>query len=109
MTPKEILIAARARIEDPEHWTRWTPAKTSQKGFSVRATDPSATCFCATGAIQSLGLPKHLEDQAYHLLAAAIDRPYTADPRDAIESFNDSRRGHSEVLAAFDKAIQNAS
>lgn len=47
---KSDLVAARALIANPEHWTYGDHAQT-RDGTLVYPTDPNAYCFCADGAM----------------------------------------------------------
>jgi len=83
MEPKEILIRARKLIEDPEHW-----------GQGAFLQDGK---YCATGALIAVG-DRAPGTPAYQALYNAID--YIGQ----VCSWNDTHT-HTEVLAAFDRAI----
>lgn len=99
MTPKEILIAARAKIADREHWTTGAFAR-AKDGLTRRPDNVDAVCWCSIGAIESIGDWRAVENSnAKILLRLAVGG--------SAVGFNDSHT-HDEVLAVFDKAIQNA-
>lgn len=99
MTPKEILIAARAKIESPENWTRG--------GGRARTEGPHCSqtaIYPATAETYRDALP------AMTLLASAmgIDSDQSCI-LGLIWNWNDrNERTHAEVLAAFDRAIAAA-
>lgn len=98
MTPKEILIAARAKIEAPERWTQGKFAR-AKNGACIGPQTAGAVRWCSIGAIISVGdLP------SYDLLLAAIGGEWNT-----VAEWNDApNRTHAEVLAAFDRAIATA-
>lgn len=115
-TTKEILIAARALIEDPKHWTREALARDAH-GLKVSTRDESAVCFCGAGAVSRIcklefdpdGSGKTEWQRAYN---EATERLRVANGTNII-NINDGlgwcdkegQGGHAAVLAAFDKAI----
>lgn len=107
MTPKEILIAARAKIEAPERWTQGKFAQTPMAD-EVPPDSPLASCWCVLGAIAAITHddPHDIRDEVYWPIHKAIGLP--ADSL-AIPAWNDApTRTHAEVLAAFDRAIAAA-
>lgn len=86
---KEILISARKRIEKPENWI--------QGAFS----NLTQTAFCATGSLLEEG--KEYGSTVYARLREAMNLP----PNEQICNYNDTHT-HAEVIAAFDKAIEEA-
>lgn len=97
MTVKEALIAARAKIADPAHWTQGSQAKTID-GYPVFARNHLATCWCSIGAI-------YFVDGIYTSISAtnALKALEKAMGK-AIFDFNDTHT-HAEVLAKLDEAI----
>jgi hypothetical protein len=86
-TVKEILIAARKRIEKPQNWLRHS------------YYNKNKTAFCAAGAIREEdGTIGPIQSPALTALRQVIGKD------DLIGDFNDTHT-HAEVLAAFDKAI----
>lgn len=102
MNAVDILRAARAKISDPQNWTREESAR-DDAGYPVEPLSHDAVCWCARGAI-SAAAKSGDEFQASNVLRRAI-REQAPDGR--ITDFND-KHDHAEVLAAFDRAIQLA-
>ena len=99
MTPTEILIAAREKIE--RGWTQGAHAR-DRRGKSTPASRGSAVCWCPQGAIGAVSPPEEWKKyrDALGLLEAAVGT-------NLIPSWNDiPGRTQAEVLAAFDKAIE---
>jgi hypothetical protein len=95
-----VLIRARQRIAEPKNWGK------GRRGYDR----PVETC-CASEAIEeSWGAQKwSLRSAAFRRLYAAASLDY-ADKRQNIPDWNDApERTHTEVLAAFDRAIEAAS
>lgn len=95
MDALEVLTKARALIESPEHWVPRFPTR----------EDEACNRFCAARAIWKIrGFGEVSEaaetaaQRAYATLSAVV-RPQEV-PR-----FNDTH-SHADVLAAFDKAIE---
>lgn len=97
MTVKEVLIAARAKIADPAHWTQFEYARRIS-GFGVSPESTYAECWCAIGALASVvGDTARAEKSApYNALLDAMGED--------VDNFNDTHT-HAEVLAKFDEAI----
>jgi len=104
MSTRDLLIAARARIEKPEHWTQGCYARASD-GSEVLPESPNAVCWCALGAIRVV-LGGHFDplgpfDKAEYALMGVLpdgaSSPYVSD-------YNDNR-SHRSVLRLYDKAI----
>jgi hypothetical protein len=94
MTAAEVLRAARARVE--QGWTRGGCA-VDRNGDPVGATNDTAVCWCAFGAIMATDLGVAGADAV-----AAFGRVISGN----IVAFNDDPSTTKEdVLAAFDKAI----
>jgi hypothetical protein len=106
MTAHEILIAARARIAQPERWTKKAFARNAlgQEVFPISA---SAVCWCMMGAMRSV---------AYTTTSDGYFVIHSVDPAEtAIENahnglscpeLNDNdKTTHADVLAMFDRAI----
>lgn len=99
-TIKEVLIAARKKIEKPENWTQGTGAKDIE-GRYADADSPEAVCWCSMGALYAVtaSMPGTYYNQAYEALRDVIN--------DSIAMFNDTH-SHADVIEIFDKAIANA-
>jgi hypothetical protein len=98
MNIKEILIAARAKIERPENWTQGVFARDSQ-GRDVTAKDKTSVCWCALGAVIATNISYEDEELATNYLRIELDAY-----GNSITKFNDTST-HAEVLAMFDRAI----
>jgi hypothetical protein len=95
-SPRDVLIAARAKIADEKNWTQHHYARNA-RGFSIAASDKKACQWCAGGALIAVHPTGILSDYvAADLLRREMDG--------AISHFNDTHT-HAEVLSAFDKAI----
>jgi len=104
MTTKEILIAARAKIERPECWTNGAYARDAA-GREVEPTCPDAVCWCVRGAIDA-STGHHSGNRPASVLFSQAVAGYGAL---YIPIWNDEpNRTHAEVLAAFDRAIAAA-
>lgn len=99
MSVLETLIAAREKIKTPEKWTQGAYARVAS-GDSTAYRDPAATAYCAFGAICAAA--PSAWDEGGCVLALRATRA-----RDSLVRWNDAPgRTHAEVLALFDKAIQ---
>ncbi len=108
---RDVLLAARALIEDPEHWTTGTFARDSQGGDPVEPYSPKATCFCAAGAaLRAMSdLYPELRLTERELLASRLWTPLDRASRrrfgiGSISVAND-RFDHAAVLLLFDDAL----
>ena len=100
MTPREVLVKARALISDPERWCQYHYAVDSAGVMLGDYTSPDAERWCSYAAIMLNGQP-HWQSSG-----DAIDRLHNVVGC-SISHFNDTHT-HAEVLAAFDKAIAEA-
>lgn len=102
MNLREALIAARAVIEDPKHWTTEVAARDAG-GEHVGSRSKDAVCWCAYGAgVKVAGYGGLLAR-----VVSALDTEARAcgfDGYMAITEVND-KMGHAAVLACFDRAI----
>ncbi len=100
MTPREILIAARAVLSGPKAWTKKAFARNTY-GVRIRPTAVSATCFCMIGAIDHVAPTGPEKFDAKRELTCAIPGGR------AVTDFNDDpRTTQADVLAVFDRAIE---
>lgn len=96
----DILIAAKAKIEKPEHWFQGDYHETSLDG-TIK--------YCAVGALlacNSDGVYDRLVNGADLCLRDAVEeqsgRRYVVEYNDADE------RTHAEIIAIYDRAIELA-
>jgi hypothetical protein len=106
-TVAEILRAAKARIEAPEHWCRGQNAR-SAKGRPVKEWSPRATQWCAVGAIfaeqpQVQASP----GEEFHAARMTLNHASVRLCGRASSSANDAF-GHEVVMAIYDEAIRMA-
>jgi hypothetical protein len=96
----DILREARALIDTPEKWTQDAEARDAD-GNEVLYNDPSATCFCAIGAM-SRAADEYSPSRETRILRRAV----FGDVWRPIPSWNDApETSHADVLEAFDRAI----
>ena len=98
MTTVELLKAAKAKIADPEHWTkRWfarTATDAKCMALSVRAVK-----WCAVGACETVGADY---GRAWSLLRENA-------PGGSLPALNDApETTHADIMALFDRAIEAA-
>jgi len=104
----DILRRAKARIEDPDHWTTGAPARGAD-GEGMGGRDSSAVRWCALGALDvELGVfgGYRFRDRARDRARAWAWLRQVAQPG-TISSINDTR-GHAAVMAMYDEAIRLA-
>ncbi len=89
---RDVLIRARARIEDPQHWTQGWQAR-DKFGSPVPTRSRRAVRWCPIGAVN---------------VESGVDAGRCIEDGPArLASFNDKPgRTHAEVLALFDRAIE---
>ena len=100
MKTREILVAARELISQPERWTQGAYAR-DLNGLRVSPGGPNAVCWCAIGAMAKVaGLSSgEMEDSR-----AAITLELAAESNGVIAEWNDAS-DHESVVEAFDRAI----
>jgi hypothetical protein len=101
MTPKEILIAARAKIEAPERWTQGNEARDAN-GNPVGPNSVYAVRWCSAAALNASEANYDEWLAARNLLLRAFGKKYGT-----ITRHNDTST-HAEVRSAFDRAIAAA-
>ena len=99
MTPTEILIAAREKIE--RGWAQKTYAQ-SANGCNVKYSAPDAVCWCSVGAICAVSDGVYASKRAMNILAETIE----IDPSRLTEWNDAPDRTQDEVLIAFGWAIE---
>jgi hypothetical protein len=120
VTVAETLIAARALIADPVHWTQEVHAR-DKHGMPVLPTDPDATCFCADGALtKAAGViiddDGHWGNDEHYYAANKLlcDVTYDLTQQRSYARVNDGdaeiedHEAHAAVLMIFDRAINLA-
>ncbi len=112
MSVREILIRARALIEQPIRLTQGVIARAANRHY-VSATDPEATCWCAEGALvraaeEGAATAVDAVDATKDIAKASRLLSDQVGGR-ALYRFNDDpRTTHADVLKAFDLAIKAA-
>ena len=104
MKTSEILIAAKALIDEPGKWTQGAAARDAN-GRAIEAEEPysAAVCFCSIGA---------LDASTQDCFTAFIDGKRflkkAISLRDVVY-FNDTHtHTHAEVMQMWDRAIELA-
>lgn len=108
-TAKDLLIEARAVIEDPQNWITGHYAQ-DRTGRSVAEWSAQACKWCAKGALYKViygtrdGFVTSVEEngRAHNALDAAA---LVLKGHDSIIALND-REGHMAVLEAYNHAIE---
>lgn len=117
-TVYEILVSARGRIADPEHWLKGCEA-TDAQGSCIPAWHPAACNFCSLGAIQAVyyggdydrrevQFAVDLYSKLFEPLVCNIpeDLRLEVTPKNQVVAFNDKPAvTHEMVLKMFDDAI----
>ena len=102
MTPHEILIAARAKIDKHQRWCKGAFSK-DHNGEEVSPVSVNAVRFCALGAIRAV-TPDPLgrsEARAALRLASGYGR------NEIIFELNDHPKArHADIMALYDRAIE---
>ncbi len=117
MTPREILIAARELISEPQRWVQgyaYARTRRTDEGEGILrlpvSTCEDAECFCALGAVQyvvGFNDPCLTSDRISGRAGWDVRRAVAALAAVSgvdVEDFNDHST-HAEVLALFDEAI----
>ncbi len=104
MTTKEILIAARKKIERPECWTKGALARNAA-GTELIIGRESAVCWCAFGATEAANAGNN-DHEASDAERSADNALRSLVPNRDVPSFNDAATTtHADILALFDRAI----
>lgn len=118
----QILRRAREKIDNPDHWIKGLEARTAS-GDICDPWDKQAFCYCSIGAVRAAFVDiQRFVDRAmttmpqrmvFEILANQIDpsrdKWSTAPVTCTITAFNDGlSTKHYEVLAVFDRAIEEA-
>jgi hypothetical protein len=111
-TVHQVLVEAKALIEDKAHWTQLYYA-TAANGRAVDANNENATCFCSVGAVyRVLDLNENMSPP--EIWRTPHPNAIAALNRAAMELFEgncgivmvNDRNGHEAVMQVFDRAIQ---
>lgn len=119
MTPRvDVLIAARALIADPAHWTQGAYARESPFGDYADVQSAEAKCFCGLGALsRAAGIEDPLavdEVPEYRLLQRAVGKltdgrcNFVPSINDGYARLPDGLTPHEGVLKLYDLAIEEA-
>lgn len=108
----DLLRRARRRITDPARWCQRTYAADAQ-GYGRRASDRTATRWCAVGALQaeSYHAAGLVVREAHRRLNGAAELPEAPNAEGVpiryqrVEWVND-HLGHDAVLEVYDAAIR---
>jgi len=104
---KQVLINARARIADPNHWTRSFLACT-EAGHPAAWYDPSAAKWCAMGAIYCGAYELAGDrDEAARIATKVAKSISPFGLCSGLMIMNDAR-GHAAILARIDEALAAA-
>ena len=103
METREILIAARAIITEPEHWTQGHSARTAS-GDPITIGDPIAYAFCASGAIWR-SLDNDVADSKLHSAFGALNECLPAGFESVVDYNDADATRHADVIALFNRAI----
>lgn len=104
--PREILIAAREKITTPERWCQGAHAR-DEGGQTVLAKDPAACVWCIDGALWAV--TRFTQTSARASASILLGEQIGAYSANSIHKWNDApERTHAEVLAAFDRAIEES-
>jgi len=107
MKPSDILIRAKEKISDRDHWIRGCSALNAMFR-PVGSSDPQARYWCASGAVTSvLGADYNFALDGPSLALTYLDDAAGEMGASGIVFLNDTRF-HEDVMEAFDRAIEKA-
>lgn len=111
MKVSEMLIKAKALIENEANWIQGQYARETPNGKTLSPRDGRAKCFCAIGALRHVDGATGHGDGVLMKAAEVLAKFAGAESADThsgrVMKFND-RASHADVLAMFDKAIAEA-
>lgn len=99
---KSLLIAAKAVIADPKHWTQGAFARRANNLVADSASSSDACQWCAVGALRKVD-PSHSDAYADALCLLSDQTPN----RGLVAVFNDQVT-HGQIMEIFDAAISQA-
>ena len=102
ITAHQVLVKARALINDPKHWTADAFAKAGS-GLMVSPRSSKAVCWCADGAIQRAAWAT-ISD-AKERARWTLDDVARAEHGASYVGVNDEL-GHEAIIGVFDLAIE---
>jgi hypothetical protein len=98
MSTKDELERVKARIADPQRWTRLVCARNAG-GEEVGSNDPDATCWCFVGACTKEGV----KGETVEMIYLAMNK-YPEFENLSRGILNDAM-GHDAVMRVLDRAI----
>lgn len=110
-TTTQILIGARKRIEDSEHWIKHSTAKKYDKNgnlINCDATDSDACAWDPAGAVEAeIPAGQYLNYLPHYLQAVILLDQHCL--KGSVRIFNNRpATTHKDILNIFDKAIERA-
>lgn len=107
----QLLKATRKKLELPSSWTQHASARDAEHR-SILALEPTAICWCLSGALQSAMSEINISNRAETRLGAEkiIGKVLEMDGcRTNIVRWNDNPwRRHHEVVQMLDRAVEKA-
>ena len=105
MGVRQVLVAARELISEPERWTKVEIARNAEGNPTV-ASYRDAACWCLMGAVSRCS---PYGSSVYMGALLALRSVLDDDGDTVLVDFNDHPdRTHGEVLALLDRAIEAA-
>jgi len=106
---KELLVATKALILDPKHWTQRSWAR-DKGGISTSEADKSAYCFCLSGALNraNIDMIKSGKSKGFPKVRAQALLNQGCRSKSCGENFilfNDTHP-HAEVISLLDSVIK---
>lgn len=116
MSKLDILKRAREILSDPLAWCKDTFAR-DKEGMKVWSGSVRACQFCAIGAIARAAKDLDASTSDHHAAELTLEeqvplhyRQTVSIGKGSVASYNDDpRRTHSEILALFDRTIEDVS
>lgn len=99
MNTLQILKAARAKIENPENWTKYTEARDAF-GMPVEPDNDDARCWSVSGAVMAIVRNNDHAERIARVICGANGRSDLLTTMHDFFTFQ-----HHSALFAFDRAI----